>query len=244
MINGFILSLQFFTRIPINKEIDFNKENLKYSVFFLPLIGLIIGSIGGLAYSLIESYNIMLASFLALLVTIIITGGLHLDGLSDTIDGFFANREKEETLEIMKDSRVGAFGVLSIVLIVLFKFILILSISNLPVVLALSFANSRLVVSWLISTKNSAKVNGLGKTFRDSNPKKLVVISGLIYSLLLMVVDISYLIPLFINFIVGQYISHVSYKKIGGLTGDVNGCIIEMGEVISLLSFWGVSVWI
>lgn len=244
MIKGFILSLQFFTRIPINKEIDFNKENLKYSLLFLPLVGLIIGSLGGLVYILIESHNLMLASFMALLMTIIITGGLHLDGLSDTVDGFFSNREREETLEIMKDSRVGSFGVLSIVLMVLFKFILIFSVNNLPVVLALSFANSRLVISWIISTKNSAKPNGLGKIFSDSNPKKLVRISGIIYSIFLIIVDIRYLIPLAINFLIGQYISRVSYKKIGGLTGDVNGCIIEIGEVISLLSFWVLMLWI
>ena len=88
MIKGFILSLQFFTRIPINMEIDFSKENLKYSVFFLPLVGIIIGALGGLVYYLLSPYNIMIASFIALLTTIILTGGLHIDGLSDTFDGF------------------------------------------------------------------------------------------------------------------------------------------------------------
>lgn len=244
MIKGFILALQFFTRIPINMVVDFNEKNIRYSVFFLPLVGLIIGSIGGLVYYLISPYNLMVASFLTLLMTIILTGGLHLDGLSDTFDGFFANRKKEETLEIMKDSRVGAFGVLSIVLIVLFKFILILNISNLPLVFALSFANSRLINAWIISTKKPSRDKGLGKMFKDSNPKKLTFLSGTIYLGVLIFLDFKYIIPLIINFLLGQYVSFVSYKKIGGLTGDVYGAIIELGEVISLLSFWGISLWI
>ena len=244
MINGFILSLQFFTRIPINKEIDFNKENIRYSVFFLPLIGIIIGGLGGLMYRLIQPHSLMIGSLIALLVTIILTGGLHLDGLSDTADGFFSNQKKEKTLEIMKDSRVGAFGVLSIVLIVLSKFIIITSISDFPLVLALSFANSRLVVAWIISTKSPAKAEGLGKMFRDSNPKNLVLTSGVIYTIFLIILDVRYLIPLLVNLLLGQYISSVSYKKIGGITGDVNGCVIEIGDAISLLMFWGVMVFI
>lgn len=244
MIKGFILSLQFFTRIPINMEIDFNNKNLKYSVFFLPLVGIIIGGLGGLVYSLLSPYNLIIASFTALLITIILTGGLHIDGLSDTFDGFFSNREKEEILEIMKDSRVGAFGVLSIVLIVMFKFIMILNITNLPLVLALSFTNSRLVIAWIISTKKTSKQEGLGKKFSESNPKKLVFLSGIIYCAILIVLEIKYLIPLFINFLLGQYISYISYKKIDGLTGDVYGSIIEIGEAVSLFSFWGVMLWI
>ena len=244
MIKGFILSLQFFTRIPINMEMDFNNENLKYSVFFLPLAGIIIGGLAGLIYYLISPYNSMIASFMALLMTIILTGGLHLDGLSDTFDGFFSNKEKKETLKIMKDSRIGAFGVLSIVLIVLFKYIIILNITNQPLVLVLSFANSRLVISWIISTKKPSKADGLGKMFNESNPIKLVLLSGIIYCLILIFLDIKYLIPLVINFGLGQYISHISYKKIDGLTGDVYGSIIELGEAVSLLSFWGVSLWI
>lgn len=244
MINGLILSFQFFSRIPINIPIDFNEKNLKYSVFFLPLVGFIIGGVGGLVFYILSPYNLMIASFITLLVTIILTGGLHLDGLSDTFDGFFSNRDKERTLEIMSDSRIGAFGVLSIVLIVLFKFILILNISNLPLGIALSFANSRLVISWIISTKKTSKSKGLGKMFNDSKPKNLMLLSGLIYIIILFLLDIRYIIPLIVNFLLAQYISHISYKKVDGLTGDVYGCIIELGEAISLFSFWGVMLWI
>ena len=244
MIKGLILSLQFFTRIPINIPIDFSKENLKYGVFFLPLVGGIIGGLGGLIYYLLAPYNLMIASFLSLLATIILTGGLHIDGLSDTFDGFFSNKDKEKTLEIMRDSRVGAFGVLSIVLQILFKFILILNIPNLPIALALSFANSRWIMSLMMCNKKSARSNGLGKMFNDTKPKKIVILSGIIYITILVVLDIKYIIPLIINFLLAEWISYISCKKIDGVTGDVYGCMAELGETISLLTFWGVSLWI
>ncbi|WP_406241724.1 adenosylcobinamide-GDP ribazoletransferase [Tissierella carlieri] len=63
MIKGLILSLQFFSRIPININVDFNEKNIRYSIFFLPLVGAIIGGFGGLIYYLISPYNRLVASF-------------------------------------------------------------------------------------------------------------------------------------------------------------------------------------
>lgn len=244
MIKGLILLLQFFSRIPININVDFNEKNLKYSVFFLPLVGAIIGGLGGLVYYLLCPYNKLIASFLALLTTIIITGGLHIDGLSDTFDGFMSNRNKEKTLEIMRDSRIGAFGVLSVFLLLIFKLILIMSIEEVPLAMLLSFANSRLVISWIIAYKKTARPDGLGKMFNNSNPKKLIIISTIIYISILTFLNIKYIIPLVVTFLMAEYVSHVAYKKIDGLTGDVYGAIIELGDLFSLFSFWGVMLWI
>lgn len=244
MIKGLILAIQFFSRIPINMNVDFNDKNIRYSIFYIPLVGGIIGGFGGLIYYFLSPFNKLIASFLTLLVTIILTGGLHIDGLSDTFDGFLSNRDKERTLEIMKDSRIGAFGVLSIVLLILSKFILIISIENLPLFLILSFANSRLVVSYIISYKKVARPGGLGDLFHKSNPKKLILISGIIYLAILILLDIRYIIPLIVTFAAAEYISYISYKKIDGLTGDVYGAIIELGDIVSLLSFWSVMTWI
>jgi adenosylcobinamide-GDP ribazoletransferase len=244
MIEGLILAIQFFTRIPINVAVKFNEKNIRYCIFFMPLVGAIIGGFGGIVYYLIVPYNKLMASFLTLLITIILTGGLHIDGLADTFDGFLANRDSEKTLEIMKDSRIGTFGVISIVLYLMFLFVLIMSINNVPLAMVLSFANSRLVSSIIISTKKSAKNTGLGTLFHKSNPKKLIIISTIIYLILLISINIKYVIPLIINYLLAEIISHISYKKINGLTGDVYGTIIELGMLISLFSFWGVSQWI
>lgn len=244
MIEGLIISFQFFTRVPINKVIDFNKENLGYAIFFLPVIGVFIGGFAGLVYSFLATSNLMIASFLTLLTTIILTGGLHLDGLSDSFDGLLSNRGKNETLKIMADSRIGAFGVLSLILLIMGKYLLILNTPNLPIVLALSFANSRWVISWIIATKRLAKSQGLGKLFHDAQPKQQAIFSGLIYGGIILSIDVKYIIPLVMNFLFAQWMSHVADKKIDGVTGDIYGAIIELGEMISLLGFWGVSLWI
>lgn len=244
MINGLILSFQFFTRIPINIQVDFDSKNLKYAIFFLPLVGALIGSISGLVYYFLAPHNQMIAAFLTLLMTILLTGGLHLDGVSDSFDGFLSNQAKEKTLEIMNDSRIGAFGVLSLILLILLKFIMILNTPNLPVVLILSLTNSRWVSSWIIATKKLAKPKGLGKIFHDAKPKKYVLLSGIIYGVFLLLIDFKYIIPLILNFLFAQWVSQIAYKKIDGLTGDIYGMIIELGEAISLVSFWGVSLWI
>ena len=96
----------------------------------------------------------------------------------------------------MKDSRVGTFGVLSIVLHIMFLFILIMSINKVPLAMILSFTNSRLVASIIISNKKSAKAEGLGTLFHKSNPQKLIIISTLIYFIILVSINIKYLIPL------------------------------------------------
>ena len=244
MIKGLILSLQFFTRIPINIPVDFKAENIRYSIFFLPLVGLIIGGLSTLVFCFFGKYNLLIGSFLGVLTSIILTGGLHLDGLSDTFDGFLSNSDKDRTLEIMRDSRIGAFGVLSLIGIIIFKIILLYSLEDLPIGIVLSFINSRIVMAWIMSTKKAARDEGLGKIFTDSNPKKLVILSTLIYLLVLILINPKYIIALGITLGVGKYISYISSKKIDGLTGDIYGAIIEIGDTVSLFSFWGVMIWI
>lgn len=125
MIKGLILTIQFLTRLPINIPVDFNDENIRKSTFFFPFVGILLGAIASLPYILFGKENMEIASLLIVILMIFLTGGLHLDGLSDTVDGFFSNKKKKDVLEIMKDSRIGAFGVLSLIILVLFKYVLI-----------------------------------------------------------------------------------------------------------------------
>jgi len=245
MIDGLILALQFFTRIPIKKAVDFNDKNIRNSIFFYPFVGALIGAIAGLIYYPIAKYSVDIATLGALLIMVILTGGLHIDGLSDTFDGFLSNRDRERVMEIMKDSRIGAFGVLSIVILLLFKFVIISSFKgNLPIALVLSLANSRLVVSRIISYKKVARKGGLGEMFHKSNPGKFILVSGAIYIAILLFLNSYYIIPLIATFIVGELFCGWSYKKIGGMTGDTYGAIIEIGDVVSLLCYWGIMIWI
>lgn len=245
MIESLISAIQFLTRIPINISVDFSEENIKGGIFFFPFVGMLIGSITYLIYKIFLPLSVEIASIMAVLGMIIITGGLHLDGLSDTFDGFFSNREKEEVLKIMSDSRIGAFGVISLIMVILLKYIGILTLDlKTPWPLILTFGNTRLMQSHKIGFKKFAKSSGLGALFSKSNPKKLIILSGIIYIGIIVIVDIKYLIPFLTTFIFGEVFSHVANKKIGGYTGDVLGAVGEMGEVVSILTFIGVMKWI
>lgn len=244
MIKALIVALQFLTRLPVNVAVDFNSENIRRSTFYFPFVGLLLGLISSIAYYFLSPLNNQIGSFLTLLIIIILTGGLHLDGLSDSADGFFSNKDRERTLEIMKDSRIGAFGVLSLILLVFFKYILISNLGfNLPVGLILSMGNSRLIVLIQLASKRVARPGGLGDMLHKSQPKPYIIFSIILYLLIIIYIDIKYIIPLIISLIVGEMISIYSYKKIGGLTGDVYGATIELSELVSLLSFWGVFFW-
>ncbi len=245
MIDGLVLSFQFLTRLPIKRNVDFNEINIRHSIFFFPLVGIVIGCITGLIYYPVSFLNKDIASLLALIAMIFLTGGLHIDGLSDTFDGFLSYREKDRILEIMKDSRIGAYGVLSIVVLLLSKFVIISSFDkDLLPALIFSLANSRLVVSRIICYKKNSRPGGLGELFHNSRPGKTIIIVGLLYLGIICTVNIFYIIPLLINFLVGELLSFWSYKKIDGMTGDTYGAIIEIGDTVSLLSFWGVIEWI
>lgn len=245
MIDGLILAFQFFSRIPINKEVDFNEGNIKYCIFFYPLIGGIIGVLSSLMYYILLKSNLNIASLAAVFMMIYLTGGIHIDGLSDTFDGFLSSRDRERSLEIMKDSRVGTFGAISIIMILLSKYVIISSFSDsLPLALILSMVNSRIVLIRIISTKKTARPGGLGDMFNKSNPGRLILYCWTLYITILLILNISYIIPLIITFIFGELFSKWSYKKIGGMTGDTYGAIVEIGESLSLMAYLGVLAWI
>jgi adenosylcobinamide-GDP ribazoletransferase len=245
MIKGLILSLQFLTRIPINIPVDFNEENLRKSTFFFPLVGVILGGLSGLVYYLFSFINIELASLLTVIAMIFFTGGLHLDGIADMFDGFMANKDKEITLEIMKDSRIGTFGAVALILIIFSKYIVISNLRlNIPLILILSMANSRIVVGHKMIYKKIARPGGLGDMFHRSNPKKYALSGAVLYIAIILLLKPLYLIPLFTTIVAGEIISSITYKKIDGFTGDIYGATIEIGEIVSLITFMGVSIWI
>lgn len=245
MIDGLILAIQFLTRLPIKKSVEFNETNLSKSTFFFPLTGMVIGGIGSLCYQIFSHLNEYIGTFFALVSMIVLTGGLHLDGLSDTCDGFLSYRDKDRVLEIMKDSRIGTFGVIAIVLDILLKYILIFSIQeDIFLILTLSYGNSRLVISYIMSTKKVGRKGGIGDMFHRSNPKKFAFTGGIIYIIILLLINPIYLIPLGLSFLAAEIMTKLSYKKIDGFTGDVYGATIEIGEIVSLMAFLEVVKWI
>ena len=139
-VRHFLLAVQFFTRIPITGKladwVGFSPAMLRASAAHFPAVGLLVGVVAAAVYALLISllpataYSPLVAAVLSTVATVLLTGAFHEDGLADVADGLGGSYDKARALEIMKDSRVGAFGALALVLAVLAKVALLALIGS------------------------------------------------------------------------------------------------------------------
>ena len=236
----FLVALQFLTIIPVRiKHVE--EEDILKSVVYFPLVGLLLGLIltgfGKFLYFLnFEEFfiNIILVIFL-----IALTGGLHLDGLADTVDAFLSRKNKLDMLKIMRDSHIGAMGVLGIISIVLLKISFLSSISSSlkmnALVLMCILSRWALVFSMFLFPY--ARQEGKAKMFIHGTNLKTFIISTIItlfcvilFCKLESLAIIAVIMP--ITYIIGRFITN----RIGGITGDTLGASNELIEVITLFS--------
>lgn len=234
-----LVAITFLTRlpIPINKEIS-QKDMAKTTPFFT-LVGLIIGCLLILLnYTLSFIFPNFAVNTIIIISLIAITGGLHLDGLMDTFDGLLSGKNRERTLEIMHDSRVGAMGVAGALCIFALKlaFLNVLTSDNKVSALLLFPMLGRWSMVFAISFFPYANTKpGLGSLFVEHARKSYVfwatipvIISAI--PLLLWKAFPVFIIIFLITWLVGKNIS----RKLGGLTGDTYGAICEIIETLSL----------
>ncbi|MGX4598294.1 adenosylcobinamide-GDP ribazoletransferase [Faecalimicrobium sp. JNUCC 81] len=244
----FILILQFLTRIPINVNLGFD-EDFHKSIVYFPLVGFVLGVLLyllGLASMLV--FDPFITSIIITLGSVLLTGGLHIDGLGDTFDAIYSNRDKEKMLEIMKDSRLGTNSLLAILFLILLKIGFIYSIINQELLWLIIFMPivSRLGVINLMYKTVSPRENGMGNLFIGKATTGMFM-TAIIYTVLLAVI-LPKLLFLSTNILIFKILSSIIvififnnlfkkhiYNKINGVTGDILGCSIELGEVIYLL---------
>lgn len=237
----FLLMLQFFTRIPVNISLPAEARDFRRGSVYFPLIGLVVGLFSSLAYYLaVYTGNRFFASVAAVMAWIMVTGALHLDGLSDTCDGIFSSRSKDRVLEIMKDSRIGTMGALALLLAVLLKVSLIrgLDLKSGIYALIISPVIARTSVLFGIVIAKYPREKGLGKMFIGN-----VTIREFIVGFIICVLIVSPFLKLYsFAFFAGVFIipwifNRYMESKIGGMTGDTLGALCEIQEIISLLMF-------
>ncbi|WP_250673827.1 adenosylcobinamide-GDP ribazoletransferase [Paraclostridium ghonii] len=244
----FVGILQFLTRIPIRVDIGFDEEFHK-TMYYFPLVGFVLGFfyfIIGLGSILVfDSY---ITSVNILISTVILTGGLHLDGVGDTFDGIYSYREKDKILDIMKDSRLGTNAMLSMLFLILMKLGLIYAIlesGNLYNLIFMPvFARMAIVVASYKSV--TPRKNGMGNVF-IGKPTLNMILVGIGYTVILItlislilfnlniesIIKVILFIPVMIIFT--RYFVKYIYSKIDGITGDILGCTSELVEVIYLI---------
>ena len=243
----FISILQFMTRIPINIDTGFDEEFHKTITYF-PLVGLVLGVliyIIGLVSGIF--FDSFITSIIVTLALVILTGGLHIDGLGDTFDAIYSYRDKERMLEIMKDSRLGTNSLLAIMFLILLKIGFIYSIINNNLLWTVIFMPvvARLGVIVMMYKTVTPRENGMGNLFIGKASTSMFTIA-ILYTIIL-IIGISKLIFLVSTFEAMMLISTIIilfifnkhiYKKIDGVTGDILGCTIELGELIYLFCIY------
>ncbi|MBI5098414.1 MAG: adenosylcobinamide-GDP ribazoletransferase [Nitrospirae bacterium] len=256
LLTRFLLAFQFLTIIPLKRMDNVSENEIGSSSAFFPLVGAFQGALLVLAAaSAIKVFPVELANGLVVLILVITAGGLHLDGLADTFDAIASRGSKEKKLAIMKDSTVGPFGVMAIVLVILLKYLSFnaLFINSSRVIyyssLFLMPVFSRwIMVSAIFHTK-SARQEGLGKIFIEHTGIKEMV-SATFFTVLfsfiaLFVTDnhvshyallITYysliLAVLYIFCIIAVWFAN---KNFGGMTGDTFGAVSEISEILFLI---------
>lgn len=218
-------------------------KNMASAAYWYSFVGLFLGvysiAIPSLLnYLLVDTvnYNKVLLSLIWGVLSVVAlafgTRGFHLDGFADTLDGFGGGFNREKIMEIMKDSRVGSFGTIGIVSILLIKTIAfsILFYMNFKIIILCIIA-SRVSLVFLCLISHYAKPNGLARELVDG-----VKISHLLFNLLFLGLFWQNIPELIISLLtvvlISLYTKHISYKKIDGITGDILGFNLELTETI------------
>jgi adenosylcobinamide-GDP ribazoletransferase len=229
MLNDLLGALGFLTILPGHPP-----KNHPGRVFaYFPLVGILIGAPLALI-SLVPSLTTGLSAFLILTMWVALTGGLHLDGLADSLDGLLSTTTPEHRLEIMKDPRTGVWAVTGIVLILLGKWVA-LSQGTLPLTLILPPVIGRLATVLAAAIFPYARQTGLGGYFREGLGWSQIAIATLTTIAVTALVGWSQFVTLAIGIITALGFSYWSASRLGGgLTGDVYGAVCEVTELVCL----------
>jgi len=234
--NSFLIAFQLLTIIPITHSFTANNKQLGYSSLYYPVIGLFIGGILFISASLLGNISIQIQSVLILMLWVLLTGGLHLDGLADCADAWVGGlSNKQRSLEIMKDPASGPIAVVILGLLLLLKWSIINTILQQQVLFILFLAPmlGRLAILLLMQSTPYIRSGGMAEILVANLPKS----AANILSIISLLVGVYYLGLLAISFMLVMLfiIRHQAIKRLGGVTGDVYGAAVELVEASVLL---------
>ena len=231
---NFFIALQFLTILPIRIKSEIKEKDFGRSLVYFPVVGALIGLMLASILLVLSFLPHLVVVALILIVLIVITGGIHLDGFADTCDGFYGSRPKEKILEIMRDSHIGTMGVIGVICLLLLKFTLLINIPR--EILWKSLIAMTLFARWsqvlACFSSNYSRREGKAKYFIEYAGWRELLIGSLftvISFLLLMKIEglILFILSLVLILLFINYVK----RKIGGMTGDTIGATNELAEV-------------
>lgn len=237
---NFLLMLQLLTRVPINKSLPCENKNFKNGANFFWAIGLLIGGSQYILFLVLS--KIMPENFVVIAIIIfdvLITGALHIDGFGDTCDGFFAFKGKDKIIEIMKDSRIGTFACIAIVLNILIKYegyLFLIHNSKTLYILIIPMI-SRFSMVFLSYIGKAAKEKGSGNLFINTVSLKELIINTLFVIVIGLLLKITFitLILVMAALTITILFNLLCKHKINGVTGDSLGANNELVVILTLI---------
>lgn len=247
---GIWLALQFFTSIPIKKELPLGRKEVTAMYIALPFVGAVIGivmyAVSVLMFDLLSMGPLLTAVFIVL-TGIVLTGGLHLDGWADTGDAFFSYKDREKRLAILEDPRLGAFGAMGLVMLIvvkvaLFNELLLRGEMSMVLFMTVPFL-ARAGMTIYFTTTPLAKNKGIAHFFKEKMLGKTIIggsLANVTIALLLLGIESGTLfVP--VTLAVLLTLAIILYRKwslhhFGGVSGDLCGTFIEGGEALLWLT--------
>ena len=242
----FLSAVQFFTRIPVPAWVGHSEQQLDQVARYFPLVGICVGLISEAALWLgAHVLPLSLAVGLSMAASILVTGAFHEDGLSDFADGMGGGQSKEKALEIMKDSRVGAYGVIALMLVLLLKYQALLALNNMH---SLLFAGAALIAAHAVSRLMAASIMLTQQYVRDDDSARAKPaakpLSHTSFSIALLIsiatLDILFaagaktaavFVAIVAALLMRMYLAWRLQKRLGGYTGDCLGAVQQLSEL-------------
>jgi len=230
----------FLTIFPVAQRLEMTPERLARSMAFFPAVGLSIGLLlVVLNWILAPLIPLAVLDCLLLLILIAVTGALHLDGIADLIDGLAGGKDREGVLRIMKDSRVGAIGVVGLVMVLLLKY---LSLYHVPLehkYAALMFmpaAGRWIQVALASACRYIRDEGGTGGVFVDNvGERELLIATVTLLLAALVLFGLKGVLLVLLLGLTGMLLWRYFERRLGGVTGDVLGASTEIVEVVTLI---------
>ena len=235
---GFFLALRFLSILPIPGKAQATDKQLGRSTAWYPVVGALLGALlFGSAYLFTRFWSALPAAFLCLAVWTVFTRGLHLDGLADSFDGIGGGADRKRRLEIMKDSRIGVFGVTAVAIVLIGKFALLTELTGVYRIreLILVPVLGRWSMLLLIFSFPAATGGGLGYRVKQHCRLPQFVCGTLIAAVCAWLLLGPWgLMVLAVVGLTGAAVGLLFWGKLGGCTGDSYGAVCEISEVVSL----------
>ncbi len=231
-------AFSLLTRIPVPVDHELAGKRAAYATWAYPLVGAVLGLLAGLIGCLLYWFGAPsnIASLVALISLVMFSGGLHEDGLADCADGFGGSLDKERRLEIMKDSRIGAFGAIALILFLIGRagtMDTLVATSFIPALIAIGAA-SRLPMALAMYVMQNARGSGLASSVGKPPETSLIIAIVITLTVCFMMIGWSGIFIFGWAMIAATIMGLIAYRSIGGYTGDVLGAMQQCAELAAL----------